>query len=108
METNETKTLENLKRLIALHFRTLKPANDKSKAYIAQIKFVNYFELGCVITDMLKLCILALDEETHKLSEKNKNEAINVSLILETVLHMFPLDEFEFLSDVCEMVGECT
>jgi hypothetical protein len=106
MEINETRTLENLKRLTALHFHTLKPVGNKSKAYIAQIKFVNYFELGCVITDMLKLCILALDDETHKLSEKNKNESINVSLILETILHLFPMDEFEFLSDVSEMVGE--
>ena len=106
METNETKTLEHLKRLTALHFQTLKPVGNKSKAYVAQIKFVNYYDLGCVITDMIKLCILALDEETHKFSEKNKNEVINVSLILETVLQLFPMDEFEFLSDVSEMVGE--
>ncbi|OUL62758.1 hypothetical protein [Flavobacterium sp. AJR] len=106
MENNETKTLENLKRLIALHFRTLKPADDKSKAYIAQIKFVNYFELGCVITETLKLCIVALDHDAHKTSTTIKHSPINVGLILEMVLEMFPMDEFEFLSDVEEMVGE--
>lgn len=106
METNETKTLEHLRKLTTLHFQTLKPVGNKSKAYVAQIKFVNYYDLGCVITDMIKLCILALDEETHKFSEKNKNEVINVSLILETVLQLFPMDELEFLSDVSEMVGE--
>ncbi|KIC00090.1 hypothetical protein OA93_00280 [Flavobacterium sp. KMS] len=105
METNETKTLENLKRLTALHFRTLKPANDKSKTYIAQIKFVNYFELGCVITEILKLCIVALDHDAHKTSTTIKHSPINVGLILEIVLEMFPMDEFEFLSDVAEMVG---
>lgn len=104
METNETKTLEHLRKLTTLHFQTLKPVGNKSKAYVAQIKFVNYYDLGCVITDMIKLCILALDEETHKFSEKNKNEVINVSLILETVLQLFPMDELEFLSDVSEMV----
>ena len=105
METNETEIVNNLKRLTALHFRTLKPANDESKNYIAQIEVLNYLELGCVITDMLKLCILALDHDMHNVPEK-KNQSINVSLVLETVLQMFPLSEMEFLSCVGEVVGE--
>jgi hypothetical protein len=104
METNEIETLARLKKLTAIHFRTLKPANDESQSYIAQIKVLNYLELGCIITDMLKLCILALDHDMHKIEEK-KNESINVGLILETVLQMFPLEEFEFLSYVSEIVG---
>lgn len=105
METNEIKNLEQLKKLTALYFRTLKPANDKTGTNVAQIKFLNYFELGCVITDMIKLCILALDHEADKISMTNRNQ-INVSLILETVLEMFPLDEFEFLSEISEMLIE--
>ena len=81
---------------------TLKPANDQSETYIAQIKVLNYFELGCVITDMLKLSILALDHDMHNVQEK-KSQSINVGLILETVLQMFPLDEMEFLGCVGEM-----
>ncbi|MBF4516375.1 hypothetical protein IRZ71_08475 [Flavobacterium sp. ANB] len=103
MQTNETETLARLKKLTALHFRTLKPANDNSKNYIAQIEILNYFELGCVITDMIKLCILALDHDMHKVEEK-KNQSINVSLVLETVLQLFPLSEMEFLSCVGEVV----
>lgn len=105
METNETETLARLKQLATLHFQTLKPANDKSEAYIFKIKIINYFELGCLITDMLKLCILALDHDMHNI-KNNKNDAINVSLILETVLQMIPMDELEFLSDVEDMVNE--
>ncbi|SEO80123.1 hypothetical protein SAMN05444671_1382 [Flavobacterium sp. CF108] len=105
METNEFEIVKNLKRLTALHFRTLKPANDESKNYIAQIEVLNYLELGCVITDMLKLCILALDHDMHNVPEK-KNQSINVGLVLETVLQMFPLNEMEFLSCVGEVVGE--
>ena len=104
MKTNETETLERLRTLTALHFRTLKPANDDSKTYTVPIKVLNYFELGCVISDMIKLCILALDHDMHNVGEKKK-QSINVSLILETVLQMFPLDEMEFLSCVGEMVG---
>jgi len=105
MENNETETLARLKQLATLHFQTLKPANDKSEAYIFKIKIINYFELGCLISDMLKLCILALDHDMHNAKDK-KNDAINVSLILETILQMIPLDELEFLSDVGEMVRE--
>lgn len=100
METNEIKNLERLKKLSALYFQTLKPVNDGSEMYAAQIKFLNYFELGCVITDMLKLCILALNHDMHKISETNKNQSIDVSLVLETLLQIFPLREFEFLSEI--------
>jgi hypothetical protein len=105
METNEMETLERLRKLTALHFRTLKPANYESKTYTAQINVLNYFELGCIISDMIKLCILALDHDMHNVVEK-KRQSIHVSLILETVLQLFPLEEMEFLSCVGEMVGE--
>ena len=102
METNEIETLAKLKKLTAQYFTTLKPTKNKN-SYAVQFKVVNYLELGCVITDMLKLCILALDHDMHKIEEM-KHESINVSLILETVVQMFPLDEFEFLSYVGEIV----
>lgn len=105
METNESKNLERLKELTTLYFRTLKPANDNSKMQIAQIKVLNYFELGCLISDLLKLCILALNNDMQNI-EKKKSESINVGLILETVLSIFPLDEMEFLGYVGEVVGE--
>ena len=105
METNESEIVKNLKRLTTLYFKTLKPRTDNSNEYFAQIKIQNHFELGCIITDMLKLCILALDHDMHNVSEK-KNQSINVSLILETVLQLFPLDEMEFLGYVGEIAGE--
>lgn len=33
----------------------LAEAYDESKTYTAQIKVLNYFELGCVISDMIKI-----------------------------------------------------
>lgn len=100
------ETLARLrKKLTALHFRALKPANEESKTYTVLINVLNYFELGCIISDMIKLCILALHHDIHNIGEKKK-QSINVSLILETVLQLFPLEEFEFLSCVGEIVGE--
>lgn len=105
METTEIRNLEVLKKLASRSFQTLKPTPDNSKACIAQIKVSNYVELGGLITDLLKLCILALDPETPKIVEKN-NEPINVGLILETVLQLFPLEEMEFLSNVGKIIGK--
>ena len=103
MKNNEIETLARLKKLTAQYFTTLKPTTEKN-TYVVQFKVVNYLELGCVITDMLKLCILALDHDMHKIDEM-KHESINVSLILETVVQMFPLNEVEYLSYVGEVVG---
>ena len=102
METNEFKNLEQLQKLTARYFHTPKSASENAEANTTQIKFVNYCELGSVITDMLKLCILALNQNRYE----NSETGINIGLILETVLQLFPMDEFEFLSDVSEMVGE--
>ncbi len=99
MESNEIKNLDHLKKLTSLYFRTLKPLNDKTQMNAAQIKFLNYAEMGCVITDMLKLCILALNQNAHQVSGTYKS-AIDVALILETVLQLIPTDEFEFLSEI--------
>jgi len=104
MEINEVKNLESLKKLTAIYFRKLKPTNDKTGTNMAQIKFTNYYELGHVIVNMLKMSILALEHDSEKISITNRNQ-INVSLILETVLEMFPLDEFEFLSEISDLVA---
>ncbi|WP_264551679.1 hypothetical protein [Flavobacterium sp. N2038] len=103
METHEKETLQKLQKLTAQYFTTLEP-NNEANSYTAQFKVVNYLELGCLITDLLKLCILALDNDMHNFSKKDKSATINVSLILETILHLFPMDEMEFLGFVSEVV----
>ncbi|MGE6354114.1 hypothetical protein ACQKCJ_09575 [Flavobacterium sp. NPDC079362] len=100
METTETTKLENLRKLIAPYCNTAKSDDNQSEAQKAQ---THYYELGCVITNLLKMCVLALDHEEHKISETNKSP-INVSLILETVLEMLPLDEFELLDEINQIV----
>ncbi|WP_337968722.1 hypothetical protein [uncultured Flavobacterium sp.] len=101
MEINETKKLENLKNIIEKYFNNSK-SESKSEFYTTQIK-VNYYELGCVITNMLKMCILALENEGHIMSSTNKNP-VNVSLILEMILEMFPANEFDMLAEINEMI----
>jgi hypothetical protein len=104
MQTSEIKNIDHLRNLTAIYFTALKPVNDNRDVNTAQIKFSNYYELGCAITEMLKLCILAQRHNSNKISETNKNKSIDISLILEMILEMFPLDEFEFLSEISEML----
>lgn len=104
MEINETEKLENIRKLIAPYFNTLKSDNDKSDEYKAQIMAVNYYELGCVISNLLKMCIFSLDNEAHIRSSTNKNP-INISLILEMVLEMFPIDELELLGEINQILN---
>lgn len=103
METNEIKKLAYLKKLTTRNLNTLKPSNDNTGTYTVQIKLSNYSELGCVIAEILKLCIVALDHEVHKASNTIKTSPINVALILEMVLEMLPTDEFEILDEIYQM-----
>lgn len=104
METKEIKNIEYLKKLMSQDLNTLKPPSNKTELYTAEIKLVNYYELGLLITNMLKLCILALDNEAPKISETVKNPSIDVTLILEVALQLFPLDEFELISEINELL----
>ncbi len=104
METKQTKNLEHLRKLMSHDLTALKIPIDKTEFYSAEIKLVNYYELGSLITNMLKLCVLALDKETPKISDTIKNPSVNVVLILEVVLQLFPSDEFELLSDINELL----
>jgi len=105
METTEIKKLEHLKQLIARHHNINNKATAEKKMCTTHINLLNYYELGCIITEMLKLCILALDQQAHQISETRKTPPINVSLILETVLEIFPLGELELLSEITEMMN---
>lgn len=94
MEMKELKDLEYIKKQSAQYLNILKPTEDKNCN--AEIRVLNYSELGCLITNTLKLCILALE------NENNKNPSIDVGLVLEQVLHLFPTDEMELLDIINE------
>ncbi len=104
METNEIKNLENIRKSSIRYFKTLKPVTDKTDMYTAEIRVLNYCELAYVISNMLKLCILALDQEAPKISKTVKNPSINVAVVLEIVAQLLPMDEIEFLDEIDQML----
>ncbi|MFV8346873.1 hypothetical protein [Flavobacterium sp. ZB4P13] len=105
METDEIKKVENNRKLSVRYFNTLKPVTDKTDMYTAEIRVLNYCELGYVIYNMLKLCILALDQEAPEISETIKNPSINVASVLEIVAQLLPLDEIELLDEMHQMLS---
>ncbi|WP_119789422.1 hypothetical protein [Flavobacterium anhuiense] len=94
METAEIEKVNYLKKQSAQYLNILKSAE---KGYNAEINVLNYSELGCVITNMLKLCILALENDNYK------KPLIDVGLVLEQALQLFPTDEMELLDIINEM-----
>lgn len=104
MEKNEMENEEKIRKLMSYYFKTLKSANKENEYYVAEVKFSSYYELGCVINEMLKLCILGVDNDVHKISETDIKTTINLSLILEVVHQFFPLEAFEFLDEIDEML----
>ncbi|KAF2082805.1 hypothetical protein [Flavobacterium sharifuzzamanii] len=95
METVEIEKVNYLKKQSTQYLNILKSAN---KGYHAELKVLNYSELGCVITNMLKVCILALENDNYK------KPSIDVGLVLEQALHLFPTDEMELLDIINEML----
>jgi len=95
METAEIEKVNYLKKQSAQYLNILKSAE---KGYNAEINVLNYSELGCVITNMLKLCILALENDNYK------KPVIDVGLVLEQALQLFPTDEMELLDIINEML----
>ncbi|OXE97411.1 hypothetical protein BC749_1045 [Flavobacterium araucananum] len=104
MNTNEIKILEKLKKLNTKYFNPVNPAKYKTAVCTAQIKSLTYYELGCVMNNMIKLCILALDHDAHKVPETGDCSRINLGLILETVLEMFPMKELEMLGEINDLL----
>lgn len=94
METAEIEKVNYLKKQSAQYLNILKSAE---KGYNAEINVLNYSKLGCVITNMLKLCILALENDNYK------KPLIDVGLVLEQALQLFPTDEMELLDIINEM-----
>lgn len=100
METDEIKILETIKRLTSSCLSTLKPTEGKRKIHTAEIQVYDYYELASVIRNLMKLCIVALDQEGAELPITIENRSIDVGLILGITLQLFPIDEFELLNEI--------
>lgn len=100
METDDIKNIEAIRRLTDMCLRSLKPTEDKSGVYTAEIRVFDYFELASIIRNLMKLCIVAVDSEAPEIPSTIKSKSIDVGLILGIALQLFPIDEFELLHEI--------
>jgi hypothetical protein len=100
IEKDEIEKLKAIKRLTSNCLNTLKPVEDKSGIYNLKIRVYDYYELASIIRNLLKLCIVALDQDGAEVPITIKNQSIDVGLILGIALQLFPIDEFELLNEI--------
>lgn len=106
MEIDEIKKLETIRVLSGRLLNALKPADDKRGMYNAEIRVYGYCELACVIRNLMKLCIIALDHDSAEVPPTIENQYIDVGLILGIALQLFPVDEFELLNEIADLFPE--
>ncbi len=106
METDEIKKQEIIRGLSGRLLNTLKRAEDKRGMYNAEIRVYDYQELACVIRSLMKLCIIALDQDSAEVPPTIENQYIDVGLILGVALQLFPVDEFELLNEINDLFSE--
>jgi len=106
METDKIKKLEDIRVLSGKLLNALKKAGDKRGMYNAEIRVYGYCELGSVIRNLMKLCIIALDHDSAEVPPTIENQYIDVGLILGIALQLFPVDELEFLNEITDLFSE--
>ena len=100
MKTDETEKIEEIRRVTNMCLRTLKPAGDKNGLYRAEIRVFDYLELAAIIRNLMKLCIVAMDQDSAEIPCTIQSRKIDVGLILGIALQLFPIDEFELLNEI--------
>jgi hypothetical protein len=102
METNEIKTIEDLKGIARKSFVVLQP-DDRKGHYNITLPINSYIELHWFILDIVKLSLLALDAEQES-ATTIKNPCSAIRGVLEIVLRLVPLEEAELLDKIHEMM----
>ena len=108
MKTDEIKNADESRKLVITHFKTLKPVKEEKGIHIAEIRVLVYCELSCITSSILKLCIMALEQDELEISRTVKNPSTDVALILEIVAQLLPRQEMKFLDEVHRMIVDYT
>lgn len=95
---NETLILDDrMQALAKKHFALLGPTNPKNETFDAMIRVKGYNDLTLYTADLLKVCIMALGAQGSYSSALIPEPDVNISGVLELVLHMLPYEESALL-----------
>lgn len=103
MKTEEKELLNSLFKHIGKtkYFDKLKEVEGEQDHFAIGINISSYNELNLMVCDILKVCALALDNESPNLSPLIPNREINVLRLLELALQLMP-NELELLDELHE------
>lgn len=82
METNETKSLKELRKLSGRGCKIHKPRHRKKGLYTVDIGVEGYLDLLFTVANLIKVSILALDSD-ETCSNQVQNPPTNITKILE-------------------------
>jgi len=101
----EIKTLDEFKEYAQRHLRSLKPCEKPDGWYTVEVRVVSYFDAICIARNLIKACLVVIDPDGAEVSNAVTNNRINPCDLLELALQIMPLDEFEMLDEIHNMVN---
>lgn len=102
---NEESLIGQLKDLEKMYFHSLKPYIPEKGLYSTELITEGYCETSFMISNLIKVCILALETEnipTRVVPQPHHN----VSEVLGYILDLIPHDEMEFLDKAQKLLSE--
>ena len=104
-DQHEESILDALKDLKVQHYDTLKPYIPEKGLFQLSLVTEGYLETSFMISNLLKVCIMALEME-HLPNRIVPSPEHNVKEVLGYVLDMLPHEEMEFLDKVGKLLSE--
>lgn len=97
MEKKEIiRDLEKLKEIYAQHLTLSK----RKGCFEVKITLEGHQHLMFLIGDLIKVCVLALDEGENKNDPKISSPHRNIAEVLRLVLDLIPYEHMEFIEEV--------
>jgi len=101
----ESSLFEQLKEMEKMHFHALKPYIPEKGLYSVELITKGYQETSFMISDLIKVCITALENENFS-TRSVPQPHYNISEVLGHILDLIPHDEMEFLDKVRKLLSE--
>jgi len=102
METQEKDSRADFLKIVNKfnYFTKLKRDPKSAELFVMELKISGYTELSSMLSDLLKVSILALEHDPPYVSRTIPNPEINVMGLLEIALQLLPHGEIELLDEV--------
>lgn len=102
METLELT--DNLRAIAEKHFVLLQPENIKKNRHLLSLNISGYTDVGYLMSDIVKVCILALDSNGGHGDAHIPEPESNISGVLSILLNLIPYEELELLDHIREEI----